>query len=381
MANVAAKRNNFILIPYRMLRGQNGKRTSVLGSFILGQIWSFSKEGNECNYGYNNFVERLNVSKATVARQIATIKERDDVETERHGGKCTTYTTSFELGDGAYIDVPLWLTKPFEITYHKRENGVRSKEKTTETVTLTPSEQLVLAMLYTETKGLNKKGKEAYECSPATIAAKLGKVVCARSVKGALLRLENWELIERKKVSKNAHGKGLGAYVANLIKFNSILSARRRAEKRANKQLEAAKRKIEELESKPTLTWQERKIQEQNEKSARESFYAARRNAAQNSADDYQRKAYARFPRLREISNELNKLEIEAAKAELFDPACLPKIKRRQISLAGERAEMMARGGLIPEAFDVEYYVKCPKCKDTGTLPNGYDCDCCKLQT
>ena len=262
MANEAAKRENFILLPYRMLRG---RRTSILGALILGQIWSFAKEGKACNYGYSNFVERLNVSKATVARQVKAIKKRDDIEAERCGGKCTTYTTSFELGDGAYIDLPLWLTKAFELTYQPRINGVRAKDKRTETVTLKPSEQLVLGMLYTETKGLNKKGKKAVECSPATIAAKLGNLLCARSVKGALLRLESLELIYRQKAAKNAHGQGLGAYVANLSKFRDVLSARRRAEKRANKKLEA-------LEREPVMTFNERLIAEKNENAARDSF-------------------------------------------------------------------------------------------------------------
>ena len=371
--STAQTRENFILLPYRLLKPKNGSRLSVLGAFILGQIWSYAKEGNDCKYGYKNFSERLHVSRATVARQVSKIKERDDVTAERTGGKPTTYTTTFELEDGAYIDAPLWITKPFECTYTDKE----TKAKRTEIVSLTPAEQLVLAMIYTETKQLNKKGKKAIEASPATISNKLQKAICTRTVKGALLHLTKIELIYRHKTARNGQGAGLGGYVANLSQFRSILSARRRAEKRINKKLETAEKELAALKraqiSKKTY---EKAIEDANARADRAHFYALKRQEAQARADKYTLAAYARDPKLKKLDIELSRYEIEIAKAELFEPSKFADVAERRRKLVAERAAILSRFGLVAERFDVEYWTTCKLCHDTGTRTDGTACDC-----
>ena len=362
-----------------MLRKANGANVSALGALILGQIYSFAKEGKACSYGYKNFVERLHVSRATVARQVSQITKRADITAERNGGKPTTYTTSFELGDGAYIDLPLWITTPFSCTYW--EDG---KKEVTETVTLTPSEQLVLAMIYTETKQLDKKGKKAIEASPATISAKLQKIICTRTVKAALLRLAKFGLITREKVAVNAHGEGLGGYKADLSKFKAILSARRRAERRAKKELEKAQRKLSEVEAKlaeipkKAKKAQEIAIEAANVRADRDRYYALRRDVAERSAEKYKNAAYLTAPKLKELDIALSKCELDVARAEIFAPQTLSEATERKRRLEAERAALLSRFGIEAERLDARYYTCCKVCYDTGERSDGTGCDCWK---
>lgn len=375
----AKKREPFILLAYKLLQPCNGSRLSVLGAFILGKIWSIAKDGKDFHCGYAKIAKDLNISRSTVARQMPKITKRDDVTAERTGGKATTYTTTFEL-EGAYIDVPLWITSPFEWTYW--EEG---KKEVTETVTLTPSEQLVLALIYSQTKALDKKGKKAYRASPATIAHVLQKAICKRTVKAALLRLAKLKLIEREKIAQNAHGEGLGGYKAPLEKFRALLSARRNAERRAKKaqekaerQLEAARQKIEEQQKllQKAKTPQEKAIEAANFKADRERFYSMRRDNAQAQADKYTLAAYERDPKLKQLDIEIRRIKLEHAKAEVFAPSKLADVAERQKRLEAERAAILSRFGLEAERFDVEYWTTCKLCKDKGTLPSGAPCGC-----
>ena len=351
------KREGYILIPYKLIRACQ----SVFEALISGTIWSFAAEGRVCNYGYHTFQAKLNVSKSTVARKVKRISAREEFTVTRKGGRASEYTTTFELDDGAYIDFPLWLAKPFEV------NG--------RTVELTPAEQLILALIYTYTK--QKGGYGKLEGSPATIAAKLNDVVCSRTVKAALLKLEDLGLIFRKKRAVNAHGKGLGSYVANMSLFREILRAKKKAAKRKAK--EAAK--VEKTASDAPKPFVSKQVQDANARSDRERFYGLRKDDNQRLADQYEAKAFSKSPRLKEIDVGLRKIELEGAKAEIYNPATLPAVLAKKKRLKEERLSLIRSFGFDERLFDPAAYAKCELCNDTGNLPNGVACDCWRRQT
>ncbi len=114
-------------------------------------------------------------------------------------------------------------------------------------------------------------------------------------------------------------------------------------------------------------------VEAANARADRERYYAHLRAAAQSAAEKYQAKANAN-PRFKEISSELAKLEIELAKAEIFQPETLPALQAQKDALWKERREILSGLG-ISEAQLVPRY-RCKKCSDTGFLPDGTACDC-----
>lgn len=86
---------------------------------------------------------------------------------------------------------------------------------------------------------------------------------------------------------------------------------------------------------------------------------------------------YQKIPRLREIEEQLAQTGISAAKAALSSThdtgTQIEKLKKANLSLQAERAELLTQNGLGIDILEPRYH--CPKCKDTGNL-NGKLCDC-----
>ncbi len=114
-------------------------------------------------------------------------------------------------------------------------------------------------------------------------------------------------------------------------------------------------------------------VEAANAKADRERYYSVLREKAQSKADKVVKKANGN-PRFKEISKELSKMEISLAKAEMFEPEKLPKLKEVQLALAEERKALLFDMGIAEEQLLPQY--ACPKCKDTGFLPDGTACDC-----
>lgn len=116
-------------------------------------------------------------------------------------------------------------------------------------------------------------------------------------------------------------------------------------------------------------------IEAADAKSARDRYYALRRQKAQSLLDKTMKKANAN-ERFKEISSELGTLEIEIAKAEVRTPEKLPSLQEKKSKLLEERKLLLAKMGIAESDLLPKY--ECPKCKDTGFLPNGLACDCYK---
>ena len=103
----------------------------------------------------------------------------------------------------------------------------------------------------------------------------------------------------------------------------------------------------------------------------RERWYAARRRAAVSHAEQKD-EAFAK------ADTAVKKSEIELAKAEVFSPDKLSEIRSKLEQAKKARAQALVRLKLADEDFVPRY--ACPKCSDTGFLPDGKMCDCYQKQ-
>lgn len=114
-------------------------------------------------------------------------------------------------------------------------------------------------------------------------------------------------------------------------------------------------------------------VQAANARAEREQWYSARRSKAEVRAEKAKEKARS-FPAYREAEKALKRLELEHAKAELYEPEKVKKIELEQDAREFERAQALLLAGLT-EA-DLLPVWSCARCSDTGYLPSGAACDC-----
>ena len=106
----------------------------------------------------------------------------------------------------------------------------------------------------------------------------------------------------------------------------------------------------------------------------RERWYSIRRSRAEEIAEQTKKKA-EQIPGFMEIETELRKIDIEEAKAEVDgDETRLNQIRERKGILQDQRKLCLMRAGMTEEDLLPKYH--CPKCSDTGFLPDGKPCDC-----
>jgi hypothetical protein len=113
---------------------------------------------------------------------------------------------------------------------------------------------------------------------------------------------------------------------------------------------------------------------------ARERFYTARRNKAQDKADEIKRR-FMQNETFRNADKELNALVVKIAKAEVQADggddkarAQLAKLKEQELLLKQKRLAIIELNGMTEEDLQPRYV--CRKCSDTGFLEDGTMCDC-----
>lgn len=113
---------------------------------------------------------------------------------------------------------------------------------------------------------------------------------------------------------------------------------------------------------------------------ARERFYTARRNKAQDMADEI-KKRFMQDETFRSADKELNALVVKIAKAEFQADggddkarAQLAKLKEKEFLLKQKRLAIIELNGMSEEDLLPKY--TCRKCNDTGYTEDGKSCDC-----
>jgi hypothetical protein len=110
-----------------------------------------------------------------------------------------------------------------------------------------------------------------------------------------------------------------------------------------------------------------------NAKSDRERYYALLREKAQATADKFLRAAN-KNARFKELTSALSKMEIDLAKADVFNPEKLPALQKEKRALLQERKDLLSALGIRESDLQPNY--ACKKCLDTGFLKSGVACDC-----
>ena len=105
----------------------------------------------------------------------------------------------------------------------------------------------------------------------------------------------------------------------------------------------------------------------------RERYYAMLHQRAVDAADAVRARA-EQDAAYKSADSAVKKAEIQLAKAEVFSPDTVPDIRAQLQTRLAERAEALKRLGLAKD--DLLPKFRCPKCSDTGFLPNGRACDC-----
>ena len=114
-----------------------------------------------------------------------------------------------------------------------------------------------------------------------------------------------------------------------------------------------------------------------DERGERERYYAILRQRAETKADAARKKAMEDKD-FHDAESACRKGEIELAKAELYAPEQVAEIESRLARARAERSAALLRIGISES--DLTAQPSCPKCSDTGFLPNGRMCDCYKKQ-
>ena len=120
-------------------------------------------------------------------------------------------------------------------------------------------------------------------------------------------------------------------------------------------------------------TEQQQRINAADDRADRERYYSSLQAKAQYAVQENLKKA-KEIPRFNEIEKSLSVLEIELAKAELYQPELTEKLQKEKNNLLEERKDCLRRIGLTENDLIPKY--RCSKCSDTGWLPNGRACDC-----
>lgn len=106
---------------------------------------------------------------------------------------------------------------------------------------------------------------------------------------------------------------------------------------------------------------------------------AERRRRAEDENELQKKRIYLKIPRLLEIERELAMTGIRIAKEILANPSQavsrMEWLKKRNLSLQAERAELLTENGLSPDCLEIRYV--CPKCRDTGYFGDEV-CECFK---
>lgn len=107
-------------------------------------------------------------------------------------------------------------------------------------------------------------------------------------------------------------------------------------------------------------------------------YYETLRNLEFAEAEARRETVYERIPRIREIEEELNRLNSEISKIIISNAVnkkeAMSEIKETISSLNAEHAFLLTDNGFELDYMDIHY--TCPDCKDTGVLETGEKCQC-----
>lgn len=349
---------------YDAFAAQRGRRKiSVNEIFIASQIDSFgSIEGFR-----SFFTEKLNCGLATVSRVTSKLVDAGKIEMQRLPNGKTEYRSKRDVAQGERKDpfyriYNFFLSHEFDFNFKEKKDEHGNVVKAARMVTrkLTPSETLVLALIFTHSSNTKRKN-HCFWSSNAKIADMLA--LSERQVERAIINLMAARLIFRPVRGQNRVKNS--KFVANLKEIRSL------CEKYAPKK---------EKGNKATFSDKPAYIADLDAKSDRARYYAILKLRAEDKAESYKRAFEKKSPRFVVIDAELRSMAPDLARAEVRQLPTLGELQAKEAALREERAALLKRFGVDERLFKARAWARCRLCGDTGTLPNGYACDCYKQE-
>lgn len=322
--------SGYVRIPYSLMGRtimRNGRERKLCGAALLvcSAIYSFSADGRKSDFTYSEINRRYRISRASVSRAVRVALDNDLAE---RGDKVHEYQSKGVKEDEPYLYVEEWL-------YHARFEADGMLRY------LTKNEVLVLSYLISICKN-----KKAWAGSYRGIARRLpfGKDTVIKSIE----RLRAMQLVYVEGAARNNYQRAKFHVNGKLLR-----AKREEIVKRAKGKNEA--------------------VRDADARAERERFYALRRNAAQRRAEEMQARAME-DARYADAEKEYRRLDIEIGTAEAFNLPGLQDLMRQQKAAAAVKAERLAVMNMTFEDLQPRY--QCPKCSDTGYLPDGHMCSC-----
>ncbi len=347
MSVATAAKTEYFKRPYSFFK----EGLTSLAEAIAGKIYSFScgKKKSPCRASYNNFADDFGASKRQVMRTVKALLAEGYIEQRFEDGKKTPeYRYVKPVKGNNVVYTPMFFyDRLFTFTY-KKTGVVYSR-------TLSRIEADVLSIIC----GHSLAQSKGFDGSLRGLAAQVG--VSTPSVARAVDALLHGRLIYR---PKKAVGRvGSTRYVANsalLREYKEVCYIKSAEEKETKKAASKA---------------QQDYVNDVNARAERENFYAQRQAIIRQRIDANEEKARksAAFVRADDL---LKKMPYQLAKAEIFEPERLPALRQQEALLKAQRAKALFDVGLREEDLQAQYI--CPKCKDSGFLPDGHACDCYK---
>lgn len=366
MSNVAEKLNSgyFDVVckgKYNAFAAQKGRRKIAANEiFIESQIDSYGAVEGFRSF----FTEKLNCGPATVSRVTSKLADEGKIEVKRLPNGKTEYRSARNVAqeerkDPFYRIYNFFFTHEFEFNFEakKDEQGKIVKPARTVTRTLTQSEVLVLALIFTHSSNKNCRKARFWGSY-----AKIGELLelSERQVERVISNLRAARLIFRHVVGQNRVRQS--KYTANMKVLRVLI------EQYSPKK----EKKAETVSEKPAY------VEAADAKTDIERYYAKKTAQAQTKAEDYKRKFLIQAPSYAIIEKDIRDLQKPLAMADLYNLPTLGELLAKERAMKAQAAELCQRFNVDPRLFDAGSWARCKKCSDTGQLPNGLQCSCYK---
>lgn len=364
MSNVAEKLNSgyFDVVckgKYNAFAAQKGRRKIAANEiFIESQIDSYGAVEGFRSF----FTEKLNCGPATVSRVTSKLVAEGKIEIKRLPNGKTEYRSARNVAQEErtapfYRIYNFFLSHEFEFNFKEKKQGNVVKPARTVVRKLTPSETLVLALIFTHSSNTKQKN-HCFWSSNAKIADMLA--LSERQVERAIINLMAARLIFRPVRGQNRVKNS--KFVANLKDLRALCDAY--APKKAAKK--------ETASEKPSY------VIDADARTDRDKYYIKAIADAKAKADAYKRGFIQKAPRFSVIEKELRAMAPTLAKAEVRNLPSLGALKAKESKLHTERAEILKHFNMDERLFEPQAWARCRWCGDTGTLANGRSCTCYK---
>ena len=307
-----------------------------------------------CLLTYDETEELFGMSPATFARGLATLKdELIECETGEHGER--RYKSKVQpIKLDSMIVFPSWY----------KAGGITVKEKFYK---FAPTQLETFFFMVSHCK--RELDDYVFRGSEVHIANIIG---CAESTASLAIRgMMKKRIIFRKYTARNAHEETV--YIIDRKFVRHYLKTKAEVFKKDETSESDAKRPAEQPAKVKKVDYRTEAEIAADERGARERIYAIRHQEAAYAADRRRKKANEDED-FRQAHAAVRALEIELAKAELYNPEKVAAIEAEMERAEKARAFALQRLGLSMD--DLEERHVCSKCSDTGFLPDGRMCDC-----